>query len=158
MNDTLDIPRGATMALCKAGIVIGDGAKTGVGIAAPNGAGVEFAIDGIAYHKADVATNAPLTGGTVGLLSTCLFLVCVDSAGTLSFVKGDDVLTADLTAGNAVLRWPTPPAGTCPLGAVKVATASSATFIAGTTALDAADITDTYYDFGGGMPSRPLTS
>jgi len=157
MNDTMEVPRGFTGSFSRAGLAIGDGAKTGVAIAAPNGAGVDFAIDGIGYHKADVATNAPLTGATQADLTTCLYLVQVDSGGTLSFVKGDEELTADLTAGKRVLHWPEPASARCPVGAVKVLTVG-ATFIPGTTALDAAAVTETYYNFLGGMPTAPLTS
>jgi hypothetical protein len=156
-NDALR-QRGATECFSKAGLAIGDGAKTGIGLAAPNGAGTDFAIDGIAYHKADVATNIPLPAGTViAQNSKCLFLASVDSAGTVTFVQGEQKLTADLTAGKEVLHWPPQQADKCPIGAVKIAT-GAVTFTPGTTALDAASITATYYDFAGGMPDRPLTS
>ncbi len=137
-----------------------DGAKTGTNsFAAPNGAGIDFAIDGIGYHKADAATVAPFTAAVVQpALTKCLYLVQIDSAGAISTVKGTAVLTADLTAGNKVLQWPRPAANKCPVGAVKITLASTATFTAGTTALDAANVTATYYDFVGGMPSAPLTS
>lgn len=150
--------RGATECFSKAGLAIGDGAKTGIGLAAPNGAGTDYAIDGIAYHKADVATNIPFpTGTTIAQNSKCLFLAVVDSAGTVTFVQGEQKLTADLAAGKAVLYWPECPADKCPIGAVKIAT-GAVTFIPGTTALDAASVTATYIDFLGGMPDKPLTS
>jgi len=153
------IQNGFTGMLSKAGLQIGDGAKTGFGTAAPNGAGLEFGIDGLAYHKAEAATDVPLTAAAVqGLLSTCLYLVCINSSGTYSTVKGTEQLTADLTNGTKVLDWPTVPAGLCPVGAVKVVTAGSATFTAGTTELDAASVTSTYYDFAAGMPTAPLAS
>lgn len=159
MNGTLEIPRGFTGCLSKAGLAIGDGAKTGPALAAPNGAGTDFAINGLAYHKADAITVIPFVAGTVvGLLSKCLFLVQINAAGTVSFVQGTQRTTADLAAGKEVLHWPQPTAGNCPIGAVKITTASSATFTPGTTALDAANVTATYYDFAGGMPTAPLTS
>ncbi len=137
-----------------------DGAKTGTNsFAAPNGAGIDFAIDGIGYHKADAATVAPFTAAAVQpVLTKCLYLVQIDSAGAITTVKGTAVLTADLVAGNKVLQWPRPAANKCPVGAVKITLASTATFTAGTTALDATNVTATYYDFVGGMPSAPLTS
>jgi hypothetical protein len=159
MNNTLEVPRGVTMCLTKAGLAIGDGAKTGPALVSPVGAGIDFVIDGYVYHKADAATVLPLSAGRVqGLLTTCLYLMCIDAAGDVTSVQGEEVLTADLTAGTKTLPIPEPTAGTCPFGMVKVATASTATFTPGTTALDAANITETYYDLAGGLPSRPRTS
>lgn len=159
MNETLEIPRGFTGALSKAGFAIGDGAKTGFSQAAPNGAGLDFAVNGIACHKADSATNVPFTAATQqALLTKCLYLIQITAAGTYSTKKGDEVLTADLTAGKTALQWPEPDANCCPAGGVKIACASAATFTAGTTALDATNVTATYYDFAGGMPSAGLTS
>lgn len=158
-NNTLEIPRGTTMCLTKAGLAIGDGAKTGPAIVSPVGAGIDFVINGIAYHKADAATVLPLSAATVQATdTTCLYLMCVDSGGNVTSVQGTPVSTAALTAGTATLDIPEPTANTCPFGAVKIATASAATFTPGTTALDAANITETYYDFAGGLPSRPFTS
>ena len=158
-GNTLEIPRGATMCLTKAGLAIGDGAKTGPAIVSPVGAGIDFVINGIAYHKADAATVLPLSAATVQpVLTTCLYLICVNASLAVTSVQGTPVLSADLAAGNATLDIPEPTAGTCPIGAVKVACTVAATFTPGTTALDASDIVETYYDFAGGLPSRPFTS
>ena len=158
MSDLNDLPRGGTFCLSKAGLAIGDGAKTGVAIASVVGAGIDFCIDGILYNKGDAATNLPLTAATAQTaLSKCLYLICVDSSGTVTSVKGTDVLTADLTAGTKVLQWPQPTANTCPIGAVKITLASTGAFTAGTTALDAANVTATYYDLFN-VPTAPLTS
>jgi len=150
---------GGTFCLSKAGLAIGDGAKTGTNsFAAPNGAGVDFVINGILYHKADAATVAPFTADSAqGLLTKCLYLVCIDSSGTITTVQGEPVLTADLVAGNDVLRWPTPTANTCPVGAVKIQTTTSYNFTPGTTALDATGVTATYYDLFS-IPVAPLTA
>ena len=156
-GNTLEIPRGVTMALTKAGLAIGDGAKTGPAIVSPVGAGVDFVINSIAYHKADAATVLPLTAATVKpVLTQCLYLICVNAALTVTSVQGTPVLTADITAGNATLDIPEPLAGTCPIGIVKMTLASTATFTPGTTALDAANCTATYYDIAGSLPSRPF--
>ena len=152
-----ELPRGGTCCFSKAGLVISS-TPANIGIAAPNGAGVDFAINGIMYHKADAADVAMTAAAAQGLLSTCLYLVCLDSSGTLSTVKGTAKLNADLTAGNAVLDWPTPAADTCPIGAVKVQTLTSGNFTAGTTALTpAATLAVTYYDLFT-IPVSPLTS
>lgn len=151
-----ELVRGGTMCLSKAGLAIGSGDVKDVDIAAPNGAGVDFAINGILYHKADAADQAITAATAQADLTTCLYLICLNAAGTVSSVKGTEVLTADLTAGTAVLQWPSPVANTCPIGAVKVAT-SGATFTAGTTAFNAVTVTDTYYDLFT-VPTAPLTS
>lgn len=151
--------RGGTFCFSKAGLAIGDGAKTGTNsFAAPNGAGIDFSINGIMYHKADAATVAPFTAATAqGLLTKCLYLICIDSAGAITTVKGTAVLTADLAAGNAVLKWPDRPANKCVVGAVKIAVTTTYNFTAGTTALDATGVTATYYDLHA-IPAEPLTS
>ena len=152
-----EIVRGGTFCLSKAGLKIGNGDAKDVDIAAPNGAGVDFCINGVLYHLAD-GQDKPLTvHATQAALTTCIYLVCLDSAGTLSSVKGEEVLTADLTAGTKVLQFPTPVADTCPIGYVKVATAAATTFTTGTTELSAAGITDTYVDLFA-IPAAPLTS
>lgn len=158
MNITQAVPRGVTACFSRAGLAIGDGAKTGPAIVAPNGAGIDFAIDGIGYHKAEAATVLPLSAGTVvPANSKCLFVIQVDSAGAVTSTQGPIVLTADLTAGKTVLHWPEPSDDKCPIGAVKIET-GAVTFTPGTTALDAASITTTYYNFVGGMPQKPLAS
>lgn len=149
--------RGATACFAKAGLAEGTNANT-IKINAPNGAGIDFAINGIAYHKADT-DNIAVTAHSVQAVSTkCLYLVQIDSSGTVSTKKGTEVLTADLTAGTTVLQWPTPDANKCPIGAYKIETDGSTTFTNNTTDLGAAGITDTYYDFAGGMPNAPLTA
>lgn len=150
--------RGGTFCMTKAGLAIGDGAKTGVAFAAPVGAGVDFCIDGILYNHADALTNLPLSAATAqGLLTKCLYTVCVDSAGTVTSVKGVPVLTADLVAGTKVLKFPDPTPGTCAVGAVKIAVTTTYNFTAGTTALDATGVTATYYDLFN-MPVAGLTA
>jgi hypothetical protein len=148
--------RGGTCCLSKAGLAIGD-TTTGIKIAAPNGAGIDYAINGIVYHKADAATSNFTAAAVQPVLTTCLYLVCLDTSGNVSTVKGTAVLNADLAAGTAVLHWPAPAANTCPIGALKIVLTSSATFTAGTTALDAANVTETYYDLFT-VPVSPLTA
>ena len=148
--------RGFTGALSRAGLGIGSTASQ-VSLAAPNGAGTDYAIGGIAYHKADAASVAITAAPAQAADTTCLYLVCLDSGGTLSTVKGDDVLNTALNAGTAVIHWPIQPKGLCAIGAVKVKTVG-VTFTAGTTNLNAAGVTATYYNFAAGMPHVPLAS
>lgn len=152
-----DPQRGATECFSKAGLAEGTNSAT-IKIAAPNGAGVDYSIDGLAYHKADT-DNITMTALTAqAALTTCLYLVSLNSSGDLSIKKGTEELTADLTAGKRVLHWPTPDSDKCPIGAFKIGLVNAATFTSGTTDLGASDVTDTYYDFAGGMPVAPLTS
>ncbi len=150
--------KGGNFCMSKAGLAIGDGSKLGVAIASTVGTGIDFCIDGIMYNHADAATDLPLTAATAqGLLTKCLYLICVDSAGTVTSVKGTPVLTADLVAGTKVLQWPILPAGVAPIGAVKMAVTTTYNFTAGTTALDATGCTATYYNLFS-VPTAPLTA
>ena len=148
--------RGGTLCLSKAGLAIG-GTKTGVAIAAPNGAGIDYCIAGKMYHKADAATVAVTAAQTVTTGYTKLFLVCLDSSGTLSTVAGTEKASASVTAGSEELQWPTPTANTCPIGGLKVTNASGSTFTTGTTNFDATNVTTNYIDMFS-VPAGPETS
>ncbi len=152
----LEESRGGTLCLSKAGLAIGS-TPAQLAIAAPNGAGVDFAINGTLYHKADAATVAVTAQTIQPALYTCLYLVQLDAAGTLSTVKGTQVLSAALAAGDAVLKWPEPTANCCPIGAYKVVTAATYTYTAATTDHNATGVTTTYIDLMC-IPPRPLTS
>ena len=147
---------GFTGTLNKAGLGIGS-TPAELSIAAPNGAGLDFAIDGIAYHLADDATVVMTAMATQAVLTSCLYLVQLDSSGTLSTKKGVEALTSALGV-SANLQWPIPDADRCPIGGFKVSLLSTATFTGATTDLDAANVTDTYYDFAGGLPLAPQVS
>lgn len=148
--------KGGTFCLSNSGLAIGS-TKSGIAIAAPNGAGVDYCINGLSYHKADAAHAAITAASAQPVLTTCLYLVCLNASGTVSSVKGADVLNADLDAGTKVLQWPVPVANTCPIGCVKVKCESTATFTAGTTLFDATNVTATYYNLFA-IPSAPLTA
>lgn len=151
-----ELMRGGTFCTSKAGLAIGSTVQKAK-IAAPNGAGVDYGINGLGYHKADTDDCILFTGLTQADLTTCLYLVCLDADGTVSVVQGTAQLTAALTAGTAVLQWPTPAVNTCPIGAIKIAMSGGA-FTGATTALNDGTVTDTYYDFVGGVPAAPLTA
>jgi len=155
-QNATDFLRGGTACLSKAGLAEGTAANT-FKTAAPNGAGMDFSIDGFGYHKAEGDSIAFTAAATQADLTSCLYLVCLNAAGTYSTVKGTEVLSADLASGAKALTWPKPAAGTCPIGAIRVDT-SGGTFTAGSTDLGAGTVTDTYYDFVGGMPTAPLTA
>ena len=118
-----------------AGLTIG-GTSTKIKIAAA----ITFRIAGIPYAKA-ITDNITVTAGAVQAVSTfCKYLVSINAAGTVTVTKGDDAATAVLALVPAL------PANNAPVGYVQVATDAATTFTAGTTALDAAGITDTYGD------------
>jgi hypothetical protein len=153
-----ELSRGGTQCYSKAGLKIGTNTAAAIDTAAPNGAGIDYAINGTLYHKADTTDIAITAAAIQPVLTRCLYLVCLDSSGTLSTVKGTAKLTADLLAGNAVLEWPTPAVDTCPIGAIKVETLVAGTYTAGTTALTpGAALAVTYYDLTL-VPTAPLTS
>jgi hypothetical protein len=149
-----ELVRGGTICLSKAGLAISSNTAKAK-ILAPNGAGVDFAINGVLYHVAEAADLVVFTAATQAALTTCLYLVSIDSANTITVTKGTEVLDTAIAAG-AVIRWPTPPVNTCPIGAIKVSSGAGV-FTAGTTALTGGTVTVTYYDLLT-VPVAPLTS
>lgn len=106
---------------------------------------VTHRFDGKAVTTADPAYVQPIN-------STVLYILALNAAGTVAVVQGTYAgqqvtygsdLSKIVTAGGGV---PTLPAGYTPIGAVKVATNGVATFTPGTTLLDAAGLTVTYFD------------
>lgn len=157
INLSGSMARGGTVCLGKAGCAEGTNAATIKIVAADGTTYINYAINGILYVKADT-DNIALTAAAAQAVSTsCIYLFTLNSSGTVASVKGDAVLTADITSGKEPLQWPQPAANTCPFGAVRVDTNGSTTFTAATTDLGAAGITDTYYDIMG-MPSEPIVS
>lgn len=147
--------RGFSGALSMAGLAIGS-TPAQLAIAAPNGAGVDFAINGNAYHKADAASTA-ITAATAQVAdSSCMYLVCLNASGTLSTIKGVDVLTTDIGV-NGSAQIPEPTDDLCPIGAFKMTTVA-VTFTAATTDLDASGCTAAYYNYAGGIADRPQVS
>lgn len=128
-----------TRSLSKAGLAEGSNAAT-IKIAAPNGAGVDFCINGVLYHLAD-ADNVAITANATQAKSTkCMYLVSVKADGTVVTTKGEEVAAG----GDAYL--PDAPEDQAVLGAFKIETDANTTYTAGTTDNGAAGITDTYYD------------
>jgi hypothetical protein len=148
--------KGGTVCLSKAGLVVAT-TTSKVKIAAPNGVGVDFAINGFLYNILDSAGDNlwTLSGGIQTILYSRIYLLCLSAANVASCVAGKEVLTADVTAGLAPLNWPLPVAGTCPIGAVRI-NATSAAFTPGTTAIGTGN-TAVYYDLFA-VPDTPITS
>ena len=151
MENLNEAHRGGTFCLSKAGLAGNASTKTNIVIAAPNGAGVDYCISGALYHKADTASIALGAQPTQAADTTCLYLVCLNAAGTVSVVKGKDVAN-----GSGVIHYPAVPAGNCAIGSIKVKTVA-VTFTGGTTALDATGVTATFTDLFA-VPTAPLAS
>ena len=157
MFNLSELPRGGTMCLSKTGLISTDAAMD---IVSPNGAGIDFAIGGVLYHAADQTDTAITACDEQAVLTTCIYLVCMAAAvspGTMSVVKGTEVLTADIASDKCVLTWPQPLVNTCPIGAFKVVLAGAATFTSGTTQVDDANVTTTFCDLFV-VPDKPVTS
>jgi len=148
-----DNPRGGTFCLSSAGLAVG-GTDTIARTNAPNGAGIDFAIDSKLYHLADADDNIALTGIAITSLYVSLALVLISTAGALTVVQSNEVLITEFNAGAAVLKWPKPTVNTCPIGAIKIA-CDSALFTGGTTSLGTAN-TATYYNLFT-VPAAPMT-
>ena len=145
---------GFTGSLTKFGLGIGS-TPAQLSTATPDGtSGGTYAIDGIAYYIVDDATVVMDAMAVQAVSTSCLYLVMYNAAGTLSTKKGVERLTASL-GDNLSLQWPEPDVDTCAIGGFKVALNASTTFTGATTDLDAAGVTDTYYDFAGGIPNAP---
>lgn len=156
-NYSSDFVRGGTICLTKAGLAFGSGDASALDLAAPNGAGIDFAINGYMYHLLDAADHAVTAAASQADVTACLYLVTLTTGGVLATVKGVEVLTADLESGFEVLTWPTPAENTCPIGAVHIET-DGTTFVAGTDDWNQSNQDDTYYDIALGIPEIPLTT
>lgn len=156
MNNMSELVRGGTFCLSQAGLAEGTNDHT-ITIAASNGAGVDYCINGYMYHKADADNIDPTSCTEQALGTTCLYIFTLNSSGTLDTIKGVEVDSDDLAAGQAV-HWPSPAVDTCPIGGMKIVTGATA-FQVGVD-----DITDdigtgsvTFYNFFA-VPDEPITS
>lgn len=136
-------------------------------------------LDGVTRSKAALsAQSIAVTHNYLGVASagyvqpastTVYYTLAVNAAGSVAVVQGayfgqtfDTAPTASLgqnsfggarvTGDGAV---PSVPAGYCPFGLVKVATNGSTTFTPGTTALDAAGVTASFFDLAVIPASKP---
>lgn len=150
---------GQTGCFVKAGLAEGTNDAT-IKTAAPNGVGIDFGINGIAYNVLDSATdNTALTAHPIQpVLTSCFYLVQIDSSNVFSTKKGNTVITAGLGVVGGTLQWPLPDADKCPLGGYDISLLLAATYTNGTTDMSASDITATFYDFLGGIPLAPRSS
>ena len=139
------LTHGGTVFLGKAGLAIHGTTKSSMLTA--NAA--TYMIDGQAYaYSADTELQFDTTHTALGNSQVCVVVFGINAAGTLSQYQSTVRNTADIRAngGPYELDWPVIPNAICPYAAIKVETGASATFTFDTTDLDAAGITDTYYD------------
>lgn len=87
--------------------------------------------------------------------TTVYYLLLLNAAGTVSVLQGtytgQTFTGANIPVGDSSIPDPQD-AAYCAFGLIKVVTNSSTTFTPGTTALDAAGLTVTFTDLGGGIP------
>lgn len=122
-----------------------------------------YLIAGLTYIKAatDNIAWTLLTGQSafVALAASqqSVFFFWLDSAGNARVTQGPVVASANASTYRAgFFEWPSDLAGYACIGAAKVACNASGAFTPGTTALNAANMTVTYYnagpDYGVGIP------
>lgn len=151
-----ELVRGGTVCMSKAGLAIGTTPEE-LAFSAPNGAGVDYCINGYSHYLISDVTVAMSAMAVQADETSCLYLVLLDSSHNLTTVKGKERLTADITSNKYVLEWPQPTEDTCPIGAFRVDN-DGQTYTGATTALTpSGTITVTYYDFFA-VPSAPLTA
>lgn len=113
-----------------------------------------YLVDGVYKAKAALAAQAFSAGHAVQPIGqTIYYVVGLDSAGTVTTYQGAaasaNAMAAAVQLGQSAASVPGSipdvPNGVTPVGLIKVVTTSAA-FTPGTTALDAAGITVTFYD------------
>lgn len=117
----------------------------------------DYVINGIVYSKA-IADNTAMTAcAQQAALTTCLYLITINTSGTVKITKGTEVLNRIVANGVVPLELPECPAGECPIGIMKIVCNNAATFTCGTTDLGATDVVDTFYNIAW-MPDRKWMS
>lgn len=109
----------------------------------------EYAVNGVFKTKA--AADFPALTGTIADDYSAVYSFLIDSAGTVTVVKSDDVALADdidvLKLVTASINSGVTGTGKVLVSSIVVTNETGSTFTAGTTALDAANTTVTYIDW-----------
>ena len=110
---------------------------------------VNYKIDGVLYTGVAGTTITTPTTISIPTLTTTPITVSVNAAGSFTLTAGTGVLTATVIAGSAnaiCLRSQLAevPASQALVGYVVVKNAAATTWVGGTTAFDAANVTSTY--------------
>lgn len=136
-----------TAVLTKAGLVIKTASSPIVKSASP----VLACINGVYIRKA--ASDMAALSGTLATAKSAAWAFYIDANGTLSA----SAKTADSANHDAALALvPLPPVDVAQIGIVVIDNATGANFVGGTTALDTASLTVTYYDTMGAIPNIAL--
>lgn len=97
---------------------------------------VQYVIKGVAYQKAAVTAGTTLAAGTIPIDKWGLYLLSIDSAGTITCTAAaDNFTTGYATEAAAIAALPATPANNASLGYATVQTASGTTFVGGTDSL-----------------------
>lgn len=155
MSYNLSNNAGFTGVMSKAGLAEAT-TDADIQILAPNGAGVDYFLDGVAYHKADTDEILPQEDGAScteqAARTSALYLVQVQASDGAVSVKQSNVET---TGSGELLVRPAPDSGCVALGEFVVVSGAAA-FQVGvddfTDDLDAAG-SITFYDFAGAGPA-----
>jgi hypothetical protein len=125
-------------------------------------AAIVYSVDGRVYNKAILADQSIATIATGAApayvqpaSTTVYYVLCLDKDGNVRTVQGtylgQSMGVGRIDKGQGGI--PDVPDGYTPFGMIKVVTAAANTFTLGTTALDAAGKTFTFYDLDGTLPS-----
>lgn len=147
MHNITDLSSHATLNLGNAQLAEGTNANT-----IKTTAATDFMIGELLYSKAATDNIAMTACAQQAAYTSCLYLVTINSSGTVKLTKG----TEQKTGSSLPLLWPAVPANEAVLGAIKIAM-GNATFTSGTTDLSAANVTATYYNYMT-LPSFVLTA
>lgn len=139
--------RQSSRMLTSAGLAI----KTGGSAIVKAGNAFAAIANGTVVRKAANTDMAALVG-TLATAKSALWAFYIDSAGTLTAsAKTADAATHDA----AIALLPAAPTGKAMIGFIVVDNATGSNFVGGTTALDAASLTVTYYNTTGAQPFVP---
>jgi hypothetical protein len=116
----------------------------------------QYLIDGVFKSKAALAAQAFSAGHAAQPIGvTQYYAVGLDGSGNVTTYQGVEETFILLGVSSTVPTLPTIPAGICPVGIIKVVNGSANAFVPGTTALDTAGLTVTYFDVSI-MPTAPM--
>ena len=115
-------------------------------------AAFSYMLSGYTYTKASAETA--LSGDTIPDGKYGAYLLTIDDDGDITVTDGATNSTGWDTVAEAINDLPAAPANSAIMGVVVVLT-SGATFVPGTTALDAAEVTDTYTDGNPALRQTP---
>jgi hypothetical protein len=147
VNTNADVVDGTALIAAISTSVMNSGALAILAGASPSArttVPILYMVSGVLLRKA-ASTMAPLVG-TLATAKSAAWAFYIDAAGVLTTsAKTADANTHDL----ALAALPAVPAGKAQIGVLVLDNATGAGFIGGTTALDTASLTSTYYNTTG---------